>query len=456
MAPTSSQQTIRARLKSGGVWALLGKLVATALAFLGSALLTRMLPAADVGAYFFILNLVVVLVAVAQFGLPHATVRLMAETGLVHAPPALGGLLCTILGLALLACALTAAGFFVVVHFLAGRVAGFDAVLGHWGTVVAWVTAAVISSVLAEGFRGLHDIRAAAVFGAILPALLSYLLLLGVWFAGWRVGLDDTLDIALGAVSLGLAVTLGVAAARFGLLARRREIGPVALAHVVGTALPIWGVNVLSFSLSQLDVVILGMFRDGAEVAVYGAVTRLVALVTLPLVVVNLTISPLIAELHVQGRAQELQSLLRRSATLAGVPSVLVLAAFVLGGGRLLGLVYGSAYVGGASLLVVLSLGQIVNAWTGSCGTSMLMTGHQKPMLAIMTACGGATLLACLLLAPGFGALGIAVAIATGIALQNLAMMLVLKARVGIWTCIDPRYLVQRMAFWQRREPRSR
>jgi O-antigen/teichoic acid export membrane protein len=445
MAPTVGQQSVMARLKSGGAWALLGKLSATLLAFLISALLARMLPAGDVGAYFFIANLVVFLVAVAQFGLPLTTVRLIAGTARGHEPQALASLLRSILGMALLACALTVVLFFVATHFLAGRVAGFDAVLAHRGTIAVWMTAMAIGGLLAESFRGLHDIRLATIFGAVLSALLFYLFLLAAWFGAWSLDLDDVLNLGLVAVLASLSGVVIAAVLRFGLLQGGCAAGREPLARVAAVTLPVWGVNVLSFALSQLDVIFLGMFRQGEEVAVYGAVTRLVALVTMTLVAVNQVIAPVIAELHAQGRRPELENLLRRSATLAGVPSIILLAVFALGGDRLLGLVYGDAYAGGVLLLVVLSLGQMVNVWTGSCGMTLLMTGHQKMMLSIMFVCGCSTLLAAAMLAPVSGAAGVAVAIAIGTALQNIAMMLAVKSRIGIWTCMDTAFLPRRL-----------
>jgi O-antigen/teichoic acid export membrane protein len=114
---------------------------------------------------------------------------------------------------------------------------------------------------------------------------------------------------------------------------------PVSAKEVLEDAIPFLAIALTSFVLLSADVLILGFFDE--EVAVYGTASRLVTFVAMPLLVVNLVLPPIVAEMYAQGRTGRLERMLRTFSTLAGVPSLLVLMVFMLLGGPILRLVYG-------------------------------------------------------------------------------------------------------------------
>jgi O-antigen/teichoic acid export membrane protein len=198
-----------------------------------------------------------------------------------------------------------------------------------------------------------------------------------------------------------------------------------------------WPFLVTSLSvlaLTQADIWILGAFRPQEDVAIYGAAARMVILLPMPLMIVHLVVMPLVAEMYAQGRRTELERTLRSMATLGSIPASLVLATFVLLGGPILGLVYGDYYRTGATVLALLSLGQLVNVWTGCCTTTLMMTGHQLAMMTITMVCGSLTIVAILLVVGPYGSTGVAVATAAGLGLQNILMWLGARAATGMWT----------------------
>ena len=214
-------------------------------------------------------------------------------------------------------------------------------------------------------------------------------------------------------------------------------------------AWPLLITNLALLILTQADLWILGAFRPQEDVAIYGAAARVVFLLAMPLLVVNLVVMPLIAEMYAQGRRAELERTLRASATLAGIPAALILLIFVLLGAPLLGLVYGDYYRAGAVVLTLLSLGQLVNVWTGSSGMTLIMTGHQLVMMAITVVWGVVTIMVCLGVVGQYGPTGVAAATTAGLALQNVSMWLGAKAMTGMWTHIR---LIGFLADWRASE----
>ena len=171
----------------------------------------------------------------------------------------------------------------------------------------------------------------------------------------------------------------------------------------------------------------------------YGVITRVATLIGVPEGIAQKTLSPKIAELHAQGRLSELESMLRTAATWASIPSACLLVVYVVAARPLLGIVYGEFYRDGVTALVVLGIGQMINVGTGLCGTTMIMTGHQRSLLAISTRCSLLAAGLALIVARPYGVLGVASATAIGFAVQTTSMLFFVKRKMGIWTHVGLR-----------------
>jgi O-antigen/teichoic acid export membrane protein len=138
--------------------------------------------------------------------------------------------------------------------------------------------------------------------------------------------------------------------------------------------------------------------------------------------------------MYAQGKKQELERMLRTVATLAGIPAFLILVGFIFLGGPILNLMFGSYYRDGAAILALLSIGQLVNVWAGSCGITLMMTGNQVTMMVVASICGAITVGIGIMVVGQYGATGVATAAAASLVLQNILMWLGARFTTGIWT----------------------
>jgi O-antigen/teichoic acid export membrane protein len=145
---------------------------------------------------------------------------------------------------------------------------------------------------------------------------------------------------------------------------------------------------------------------------------------------------PIVAELYAQGKKQKLEASMRAVATLAGIPTLLILLVFLIFGRQVMGLLYSPFFRQGASILAVLSIARLVAVWTGSCGVVLMMTGHQRAMMYLTIGTGVLSVAGGILVAPHFGGIGVAVATSSAQVLQNVAQLLLAKRLVGVWTQI--------------------
>jgi O-antigen/teichoic acid export membrane protein len=273
--------------------------------------------------------------------------------------------------------------------------------------------------------------------------LLGLLALL--WLRSGETSLATVILVCIGSGSVSVVLSLWLLYGKVSSLGpsagtQDGDEEPVSAKEVLDDALPYLVIALTSFVLLSADVWILGFFNE--EVAVYDMAARLVTFVTMPLLVVNLVLPPIVAEMYAQGQRSRLERTLRTFSTLAGFPSLLILIVFMVLGGPILGLIYGErlfppgslAVHQGAIVLVLLSAAKLTAVWSGSCGLVLQFTGHQSSMLRVSLLTSPLFFVIAILPTQRYGPVGVACAAALTTALQNVLMVLLAKKKTGMWT----------------------
>jgi O-antigen/teichoic acid export membrane protein len=203
---------------------------------------------------------------------------------------------------------------------------------------------------------------------------------------------------------------------------------------LVKTSFLLMLIQALSYCVSQGDLWVAGASLSADDLALYGAARRVVPLLTLPLQLGSVAIVPIIATLHAQRRCEDLQQLTRTVANLCFLPSLLPFACILLFPQLLLSVFVGPQYTSAASLLAILSVGQMVLSWSGVHGMVMMMTG-QEQLLFFQTL--GFSVLLLVLTAAGvflFGVTGLAVAASLVLLIQSAASVWITRKVTGVWS----------------------
>lgn len=136
-----------------------------------------------------------------------------------------------------------------------------------------------------------------------------------------------------------------------------------------------WLSALAATGLIWADTLILGAMTDETQVGVYNVSTRLVTLAVFVMPPIIATFSPHMAHLYHVGEIREAAkaygAATRWILTLS-VPAFVLLLVFP---GDLLHF-FGHEFVTGASITLVLALGQLVNAAAGPCGVVLNMSGR--------------------------------------------------------------------------------
>ena len=410
-----------------------------------------MLSEQELDAYVLALSIVSLGAVVGSMGLPKTVVGLVAENMGVDRPERARRVIRTVLGLGVFGTLGISLAYLLVGDFV-GNLLNSPALVALTGLMAGWIAIAVVQEITAETFRGFHDIRLATLLGGLATAgksggLIMRILLLGIlvllWVRSEQTSLTTVLLVCIGSGSVSVVLSIWLLYGKVSSLGSSegtQEEEPVSAKEVLDDAIPFLAIALTSFVLLSADIWILGFFNE--EVAVYGLASRLVTFVVMPLLIVNLVLPPIVAEMYARGQTGRLERTLRTFSTLAGVPSLLVLIVFMLLGGPILGVVYGArlfppgslAIHQGAVVLVLLSAAKLTAVWAGSCGLVLQFTGHQTSMLRVSLLTSPLFFVVAILATQRYGPVGVACAVAVTTALQNVIMVLVAKRKTGMWT----------------------
>jgi O-antigen/teichoic acid export membrane protein len=448
--------TLRRRLLSGSTWALGGKIGAATIGIVTTGVLTRLLTKQEVAVYLLAFSIISLGAVIGSLGLPKTVLRMVAESITLGQPGRARRAIYTALGLGVLgALCISLAYFFIVGDLVSRYLFHSSALVAVIGLTAGWMAISTMQEIMAETFRGFHDIRMATLFGGLATGGKSAGLIMRVMLLGClvlllaTVGHTDLRTVMLASVGAGAASSLLAALFlhnKITSLGTQGMENRISVGDELRDAFPILIISLTSFILlSAADLWILNYFGSKDEVAVYGVAARLVTFIAMPLLLTNLVLPPIIAEMYAQDRTAELEGTLRSFSTLSGVPSLLVLILFMLLGGPILGLVYGAklfppgslAIHQGAIVLVLLSAGKLAAVWAGSCGAVLQFTGHQRSMLRVNLLTSPLFIIGALLVVRDYGPIGIASMTAAVTVLQNAALVLVAKRKTGMWTHVS-------------------
>jgi O-antigen/teichoic acid export membrane protein len=189
-----------------------------------------------------------------------------------------------------------------------------------------------------------------------------------------------------------------------------------------GTAGTIMVLGGFSLALSNVDVIMIGTLLDPTQAGIYSAASRIAILISFGLIAVNMIAAPIISDLYARGLLSDLQSTLTLAVQAVFGVSLAAGAFLTVGGKWVLGL-FGFEFIASYHALLILIVGQIVNASAGSVALIMMMTGHHKQAAIILSIVFGLDLLLNLMLIPLFGIEGGAIATSISMVLWNLIMV---------------------------------
>lgn len=462
--PSTESDSILARFSSSAFCVLLSRIVAFVALFGFNAVLARSLTPAEFGIFALLFSFATLTSLLGSFGMNRALVKVLAE-GQIRDQKTLR----TAIDLAVLSS--VAGGLIVSVItfaltwvFLPERSVGSPLVIAAaFGGIVLVRN---VHFVLAETARGFHETNWSNLMGGPAGGPATHMLFLlaisGSWFYTGSNSLATTLIVYLVcyAVTLPLLVLKIYSLAHSGLgditrgsarVSQPDAAMPPADGHV-GAAMPfsmkaVWALAIplmltqtFGLTLSQADVWLAGAMVLPASVAVYCAAQRMLGFLTIPLQISGTAIVSFIPQLIAKKNYSKLQEMIGLATFASGIPGLAIGIILILFPKAILTIVFGDYYAQAAPLLQILVAGQLISVLTGPCELLLMMAGHQNKTLTINVIAAIAIFTFGPIGIYAGGITGLAIAISSVTALQNLSNWMLAKRVTGIWTHFDPHY----------------
>ena len=382
-------------------------------AFLFNIILARKLGADTVGLYFLALTQITMVAVLARLGLDSVLLRETAVQVSRKDWAAVSGGARTGLRLVLIASIALTSVLFLLAPWLSEHV--FDK--PELAITLRWMTLAIpplaMAFVYGELLKALSLITRSQLVQVVLPTVLAIPVFL-VFASAWGVW-AAILAYGLGALAAAMLAALFWRRAVYG----KGKSRSISARTLLNESLPLMWMQLLVQAISWVDVLILGMFRPAAEVALYAVASRVAMLTSFIIVAVNNVTSPRFAALYSQGDLAGLARMAVRSTRLTLVVSAPLLAIFILFPHWILAL-FGRGFSAASTVLIILAIAQFFNVITGSVGQILIMTGHGRALRNLSALNFVLCVALNLFLIPAYGAIGAAVASALSGTVLNI------------------------------------
>ncbi|MEZ5665413.1 MAG: oligosaccharide flippase family protein [Burkholderiaceae bacterium] len=355
------------------------RIVGMGFGFLVGVQLARGLGASGYGVYGLAMSMVSMLAIPAEFGLPQLATREVASSQVRRDWVAIGELLRwalrTLLWMALLT---------LVVASLLGwwRYSSLDTALVH--ALVAgllFVVLAPLGNLYGAALRGLQHVVSGQVPEVVLrPVLFSAFLFISTFLMG--KDLNPATAMALHVASVGIAAACACALLRHHLPVESKVLLPRASTarsrQWLSSAWPLALTEAMRVVHGNVAILALGVISTTTAVGVFRVGSSTSALLTMPISLFHIVLSPVVARLHAAGESRKLERLMGWSSLAMAASVGLLCLPFFFAGEQILPFMFGDEFSDANASLLILSAGAALGCLFGPGAILLNMTGHER------------------------------------------------------------------------------
>ncbi|MBI4847205.1 MAG: flippase [Nitrospirae bacterium] len=414
----------------GGMVSFVLQITALVLGFLNTVILARVLGADGLGEVVLAISILSIAAQLAGFGMDSAMMRFVPSYLEKKQHAELKGMVFFCLKFCLLLSGLLMAVILLLSRFISEDIFNSAGLMKLIPVIVFAIPANAINVVAGGILKGYKD-----TFRALLPQLLVSPLLkicIFIFLIFYR-------PVPLYAVvALLVSETLAmIFSLKFVLWKQNNTKGTYLKAEgrkVMGVASTMMFTGLSAYIFTNADLWTVGIFMSTGDVGVYGVVSKLVTLVAFSLGTFAAIIPPIISTIHTSGDRTELKRVVSESTRWILSMSVPIILVLTVEGRFILEYAYGKDFVIGFGALVILAVGQLINAGSGLVGYFLIMTGEHKTFMKINIFFGCLNIILNIILVPYFGIIGAALSTSFCLAMVNIVSVYIIHSKHSILT----------------------
>jgi O-antigen/teichoic acid export membrane protein len=407
-----------------------GTIFTAAAGYLFKIYLARVLGAEALGIYALGMTIIGFLGIFNALGLPQSAVRFVAAYSATGKMELLRGFLGRGIFLLLISNILLGGAVLVVGPWIALHFYHTQALQTYLGWFAFIMVLGALNTFLGQVLAGYKDVARRTLIVNFIGSPVMMILTLG--FAGLGLGLRGYI-VAQAAGAVVVLILLAAMVWRLTPRAARSFASgiPPLEKEVMSFSAVILGTGLLEFLMAQADKILIGFYLGAREVGIYAVATTLVTFVPILLQSVNQIFSPSIADLYARGQ-QELLGRMFQTLTKWILGLTIPLAVVMIFFASPLMRIFGRDFQAGWPILIIGTVGQLVNCGVGSVGYLLLMSGNQRRLIRIEAVMAAVMVLLNLLLIPRWGITGAAIGAATTNVIGNLWYLRDVRNRLGL------------------------
>ncbi len=419
----------------GSGWALLLRIAGIGATYFFTLWVTRSLGAAAIGVFAIGQRLLMIFALIGRAGLDNALVRLISEYRSKGEEGRIRDIYRKAVSYSFGNGIVFSLLLFFGASFLADSVFGNEGLASSIRVIALGVVPLILLMVNSGVLRGKKDVARFVGLRRVFPFLFG-LLLLPAFMAGDLE--TDLIPVWSYVVGIFLACFLSfywVFRVKGGILIGTEK--GMAGKELLGLSIPMFLSASVFMVMNWIDILMLGAYTEEVQVGIYQVALRIAGLNTIMLFAVNSIAGPKFAEFSGKKDKAGLVKVLRRSGKMifwASVPFIVLILMFP----EFLLSIFGEEFSGGETALVILTIGQGVNALSGSVMNLLQMTGHQKAARNIVIMAASVNILLNLWLIPLYGVTGAAIANALGVIVWNMGSVVHVYRKFRLITLYFP------------------
>ncbi|MBO9099955.1 MULTISPECIES: lipopolysaccharide biosynthesis protein [unclassified Rhizobium] len=404
------------------------RILSAALAFVSQIILARIMGEFEYGIFVFVWVLVVIAGNLSCIGFHTAVIRFLPQYKVSGDDALIRGLTSTARRFALASAGGLALAGMIALHFGAGSIAPYYAIPLFLGLLIMPLIA--LGDVLDGTSRANHwPVMALSPTFLVRPTLILVFMVGGVLLGAPH----SAVTAAEAALAATFVTTVGQYLAVTIRLRRHVPAGPreIRFSAWMAVAFPIFLIEGVGYLLTNSDVIVVGLFLEPEQVAIYFAAAKTMALVHFVYFSVKAAAGPRFSAIIAEGDKAKLAAFATEATRWAFWPALIVGLCVLAAGSELLSL-FGTAFTAGQVVMAILFAGILAKALVGPGEVLLMMAGHQRLCAALYGIALAANVCLNVGLIPRLGIEGAAIATASAMGVEAVLLHLAVRWKLGI------------------------
>lgn len=425
-------QSLRFELIRGGIGCTVIKVLNALLSLSLTIVLARVLGSDQYGVYAYLFALISILSLPVQFGLPTLIMRETAKAKVNENWSLLRGVWRWATAIAVSASILIGLSAAIIAWYL------LDETSERYFNTLIW--ALILLPFLALGklrdaaLRGLSRVVQGQLSELIIRPALLLILIFSISLA--NTDLNASHAMALHALAAGTAFIIGTILLRLALPTplRNRPIPTYNSKLWAYSAVPLAFSAGMQLVNQHTDIMMLGFYVPDNQIGIYNIAVKCSILLSFGFQIINMIVVPYFSKFYNQGEFKKLQRLVLISSRITLATTAIATIVIVLFGQRLLNFAFGPEYQSALLPLIILCVGQIVNATAGPAGSLLNMTNNEKSTATALAFSAVSNIALNTFLIPFYQLTGAAIATSTSMALLHITLWVQAMRRTTVNT----------------------